>query len=135
MAPEGCRFLFRGETPSFWFTHETPRFSTAEVRKLLRDARVKVVRLPARSPNLNAYADRIVFSIKSECLKRIVPLGETHLREPVRQFTDHHLERPHQGLDGELIAGITEAEISADGQMRCYSRLGGMLNSYYRLAA
>src|SRR5450755_2246261 len=42
---------------------------------------VEVLRLPPSSPNLNGYADRFVLSIRRECLDRIVPLGEAHLRQ------------------------------------------------------
>ena len=71
---------------------------TAAFRRLLRDSGVKPLLLPARSPNLNAFAERFVLSVKSECLDRIVPLGEAHLRAAVRAFVDHyHEERPHQG--------------------------------------
>ena len=81
---------------------------TAAFRRLLRDSGVKPLRLPARSPNLNAFAERFVGSVKSECLARIVPLGEAHLRAAVRAFVDHyHEERPHQGLGNELIAPKT----------------------------
>jgi putative transposase len=70
---------------------------TAAFRDLLRNSGVKPLLLPARSPNLNAFAERFVGSIKSECLDRIVPLGEKHLRAAVRTFMDHyHEERPHQ---------------------------------------
>ncbi len=81
-----------------------PLYSTA-FRRLLRDGGVKPLLLPARSPNLNAFAERFVLSVKSECLDRIVPLGETHLRAAVRAFVAHyHEERPHQGLDNGRIA-------------------------------
>ena len=60
------------------------------------------MRLPARSPNLNAFAERFVLSIKSECLERMVLLGETHLRTAALQYLEHyHRERPHQGLRNE----------------------------------
>ena len=63
---------------------------------------MKPLRLPARSPNLNAFAERFVGSVKSECLDRIVPLGKKHLRAAVRAFVDHyHEERPHQGLSND----------------------------------
>jgi putative transposase len=72
---------------------------TAAFRRLLRDSGVKPLILPAWSPNLNAFAERFVESAKSECLGRIVPLGERHLRAAVRAFVEHyHEERPHQGL-------------------------------------
>ena len=55
---------------------------------------VETVKLPARSPNLNAYAERFMRSIKSECLSRMIPLGENHLRASIRAFVAHyHLER------------------------------------------
>ena len=53
---------------------------TGTFRRLLRDSGAKPLRLHARSPNLNAFAERCVSSVKAECLERIVPLGEAHLR-------------------------------------------------------
>ena len=66
----GVRHLILGRDPLY----------TAVFRRMLKDSGVKSVRLPARSPNLNAYAERFVLSIKSECLDRIVPIRERHLR-------------------------------------------------------
>jgi transposase InsO family protein len=52
---------------------------------------------------LNAYAERFVGSIKSECLRHIVPIGERHLRAIVREYVEHyHHERNHQGLDNVI---------------------------------
>ena len=65
---------------------------TATFRDLLPGSGVKPLLLPARSPNLNAFTERFVGSIKFECLDRIVPLGEKHLRAAVRAFMDHHHE-------------------------------------------
>ena len=59
---------------------------TATFRNLLRDSGVTVVRLPARSPNLNAFAERFVGSARAECLARIVPLGEAHFTLFVLSF-------------------------------------------------
>jgi Integrase core domain len=68
-------------------------------RRILGQGGVKAVRLPARSPNVNTFGERFVLSIKSECLERMVPLGETHLRRAVAEYMLHyHLERNHQGL-------------------------------------
>ncbi len=101
----------------------------------LTDAGVKTVKLPARSPNLNAYAERFVRSIKYECLNRMVPLGENHLRTVVRAYVAHyHLERNHQGLDNKLIFPVQESCWTQDS-IRCRERLGGMLRYYYHEAA
>jgi transposase InsO family protein len=104
-----------------------------DVRRRLRDAGSRVVRIPERAPNANAYAERFVRSIKEECLDRIVPLGERHFRRAVAEFVDHyHHERNHQGLDNRLIAGPPANDTM--GCVRRYPRLGGLLNFYERAA-
>ena len=108
---------------------------TMAFRKRLKDSGVEVLRLPARSPNLNSYAERFVLSAKSECLGRMVPLGENHLRRAMSAFVSHyHRERHHQGLDGKLIVA-DENTGRTEGEVRCRERLGGTLKYYYRDAA
>ena len=110
-----------------------PLYTTA-FRRLLRDCGVTPLILPAWSPNLNAFAERFVESAKSECLGRMVLLGERHLRVAVREFLHHyHEERPHQGLGNELIAPTTIA--IGTSPIRCRERLGGLLKFYDREAA
>ncbi|MFC1707114.1 integrase core domain-containing protein [Planctomycetota bacterium] len=108
---------------------------TAAFRRMLKDSGVKVVRLPAKSPNLNAFSERFVLSAKSECLARIVPLGVNHLRTAIAEYVKHyHAERNHQGLDNKLI-DPDETAGRSQGQITCRRRLGGMLRYYYREAA
>ena len=107
---------------------------TVRIREMLRQAGVKPIRLPRRSPNLNAFIERFIRSIKEECLDRVIPLGEAHLRELIREYMAHyHIERPHQGLDGKLIPPANDH--AADGPLVRRERLGGLLNYYYREAA
>jgi transposase InsO family protein len=107
---------------------------TAAFRRLLRDSGVTPVVLPPWSPNLNAFAERFVESAKSECLDRMVLLGEGHLQAAVREFVHHyHAERPHQGLGNELIAPPTT--VIGTGPVKCRERLSGLLKFYYREAA
>ena len=97
------------------------------------DAGIRVVLTPERAPNANAYAERFVRSIKEECLDRMIPLGERHVRRAITECVQHdHLERNHQGLDNRLIAGRPSAD--AVGCVRRRSRLGGLLNYYERAA-
>jgi len=96
--------------------------------------RVKVVRLPAQSPNLNALAERFVLSVRTECLSWIVPLGEAHLRRAIAEFVGHyHHERNHQGFDNALIAA--EGAQNGTGGIVRRERLGGLLSFYCREAA
>ena len=104
-------------------------------RGMLQDTGVEPVRLPPRSPNLNAHAERFVRSIKEECLDRMIFFGERSLRRAIREYSAHyHHERNHQGLDNRLIeadAGLGRRY----GRIECRERLGGMLRYYHRHAA
>ena len=121
-------------TTRFLIHDRDPLFSTS-FRATLFPAGVETVKLPARSPNLNAHAERFVRSIKHECLNRIVPLGENHLRTTVRAYVSHyHLERNHQGLDNRLIFEAADSP-GNEGSIQCRERLGGILRYYYREAA
>jgi putative transposase len=104
-------------------------------RNLLKDASVEVMRLPYRSPNLNAYAERFVRSIKDECLNRMIFFGERSLRKATREYATHyHRERNHQGIDNRLIEPGNRGEV-ASSAIKCAQRLGGMLRFYHRAAA
>ena len=108
----------------------SPRF-----RRILKDAGAKPLRLPPRSPNLNAYIERFMRSLKSESLDRMIFFGEKSLRRTVTEYIRHyHTERNHQGLDNELIEPGEEVGAVA-GKIECRERLGGMLRYYYRDAA
>jgi putative transposase len=77
---------------------------TAGFRDVLDRAGTKLVRLPARSPNLNAHAERFVGSARRECLDRVITLGERHLRRLLYEYVAHdHEERNHQALGNRLI--------------------------------
>jgi len=119
-----ARFLIHDRDPLF----------TREFRRTLKRSGVRPVKLPARSPNLNAHAERFVGSIKSECLAQIIPLGERHLRRAVREYVEHyHHERNHQGIGNQLIDPDADLR-SRRGAVACRRRLGGTLNYYCRAA-
>ena len=83
----------------------------------------------------NAHAERFVRTIKESCLERMILFGEASLRKAISEFVAHyHLERNHQGLGNRLIIA-PQAEVRTQGAIRRRSRLGGMLNYYYRQAA
>ena len=108
---------------------------TEAFRALLASTGVTCLKPPARSPNLNAYAERFVHSIKNECLDRIIPLGERHLRTVVTDYTEHYrFERNHQGLDNRLIEKPRYGP-KMDDPIQCKRRVGSILNYDYRPAA
>ena len=104
-------------------------------RGILTRERLQVIRLPPRSPNLNAFAERFVRSVKEECLDRMIFFGRSSLQRALTEYMVHyHHERNHQGVGNRLLqstAGIS----GRSGPVRCSQRLGGMLSFYHRAVA
>ena len=104
-------------------------------RGFLKNEGVHPVRLPARSPNLNAHMERYFGSLKSECLDRMIFFGEPSLRRAVNAHVQHyHWERNHQGMQNQVLEPGSEVGTNV-GSIECRERLGGMLKYYYRDAA
>ena len=123
--PPRTRFLIHDRDPLF----------TEQFGRILEGSGVRLVKLPARSPNLNAYAERFVRSIKSECLAQVIPLGERHLRRCVSEYVEHyHHERNHQGLGNDLskhrrrTASATARSSAGSGSAACFATTGGRPN-------
>src|SRR5882757_8500626 len=90
---KGCRYVL----------HDRDKKFCADFRDTLAAGGVRCVALPARSPNLNCYAERWVRSVKSECLSKLILFGESSLRRALTNFCKHyHSERNHQGKDNKL---------------------------------
>jgi transposase InsO family protein len=123
-------FLLR----SRYLIHDRDPLFTKGFREILDSSGVHSVKLPSRSPSLNAYAERFVRSIKSECLAQVIPIGEAHLRRAVREYVEHyHGERNHQGTANRLI-DASAVECRRSGSIECRERLGGLLRFYHRAA-
>ena len=112
--------------------HDRDKKFCASFRSALEAAGVKPILLGAKSPNLNAYAERWVRSVKQECLSKLVLLGEGPLQRSLTEFTAHyHLERNQQGKDNQLL---TPLAVSKGRKIHCHQRLGGLLKFYTRAA-
>jgi putative transposase len=121
----GKRYLLHDRDPLF----------TDAFRATLGAAGVETVRLQPSSPNLNAYAERFVRTIKESCLGRLLLVGEDSLRRAIREFMMHyHHERNHQGMGNLLLFPCTPKHQS-EMPITCLHRLGGMLKYYRRQAA
>ena len=104
-------------------------------REFVKREGVEIIRLPPRSPNLNAYAERWVRGVRDECLSRLIPIGQGMLRGALREYRAHfHQERNHQGLGNVLIMPDVSS-VHRGGRVIRRPRLGGLLNYYERAAA
>src|SRR5215510_13226828 len=127
---DGIDGFFKGKR---YLIHDRDPLYTREFLSMLAEAGIESVKLPPRSPNLNAYAERFVKTIKESCLERMILFGDDSLRNAVREFVEH-LERNHQGLGNALIVPIKTIH-ETTGPVQCHQRLGGLLNYYYQQAA
>ena len=122
---QNCRYLL----------HDRDTKYTRSFRAILKAGHVTALPLPAHSPNLNAYSERWVKSVREECLSRPMLFGERSLRRALHAYVDHyHEERSHQGK-GNVLLFPRVAKTHGEGPVRCRERLGGLLRYYHREAA
>jgi len=120
-----CRYLL----------HDRDTKYTQSFRAIIASGGVEPLVLPARSPNVNAYAERWVRSVKEECLSKVILFGERSLRRALSEYVEHfHAERNHQGR-GNVLLFARGTNIRRDGPVRCRERLAGLLRFYHQEAA
>lgn len=115
--------------------HDRDSKYTRSFRAIIEAGLVRTLPLPTRSPNLNAYAERWVRSVKEECLSRLILFSAASLQRALNEFVAHyHAERNHQGRGNVLLfpASVDTRDV---GAVQCRERLGGLLRYYYRQAA
>jgi putative transposase len=128
---EGCGALRDG----YYLLHDRDTEYTQSFRAIIASGEVEPLMLPACSPNLNAYAERWVRSVKEECLCKVILIGERSLRRALNEYVEHfHAERNHQGK-GNVLLFPRCANIRRDGHVQCRERLGGLLRYYHQEAA
>ncbi len=114
---ESCRYLIHDHEPKF----------TDSFRAIVRSGDVELLKLPARSPNLNAYAECWVKSVKEEALSKLILFGEASLRRVLQEYLIYfHAEQNHQGKGNVLLfPTAAQAKNRVDGSVACKERLGG----------
>jgi putative transposase len=122
-------------SPGQYLIHDRDAKFCAVFQQIIDDAGIERVVLPPRSPNLHAYAERWVRSVKDEALSRILLFGEGSLRHVLHEYVEHyHQERNHQGKGNVLLFPSSQQE-EDKSPIRCRERLGGLLKYYRREAA
>jgi len=118
----GCRYLLHDRDTTFCHSF----------RFMVRQSDVEPLMLPARTPNLNAFAERWVRSVRQECLSKLILCSERSLMRVLTEFTAHyHAERNHQGKGNKLLF---PDRLDGHGKIECHERLGGLLKYYARAA-
>ena len=121
-----CRYVLHDRDTKF----------CASFRSALATGGIKAIPLPARSPDLNAFVERWVRSVKQECLSKLMLFGPDSLWRALTEYSDHyHRERNHQGKGNLLLFPQILGESGQSGRpLQCKHRLGGLLKYYERAA-
>jgi hypothetical protein len=121
------RFLVRDRAGQF----------TASFDAVLADTGITAVKIPPHSPRANAYAERFVFTVRTEVTDRILIFGERHLRAVLAEYAQHYNQRPHPSrgqrppdvqANPPPIAGL------ANHPVRRTPILSGLINEYQHAA-
>lgn len=125
--------------PPTLIVHDRDTKFTKDFDEILKTEGAKIKLSVIRSPNLVAYVERWIQSIKQECLGHFIIFGEKHLHYLVREWGDwYHRQRPHQAKNN-LPLGMEEppevGEELPSEEIVCQERLGGLLKHYERRAA
>jgi putative transposase len=122
--------------PGQYLLHDRDGKYCLAFQHIIDTAGVKRMPLPARSPNLNAFAERWVRSVKDEALSRLILFGERALHHTLKEYVTHyHGERPHQGKSNGVLMPAPAHVTTREYPIRCRERLGGLLKYYDREAA
>jgi transposase InsO family protein len=122
--------------PGQYLIHDRDGKYCSTFQQIIDAGGIKRIPRPARSPHLNAYAERWVRSVKDEALARMILFGEASLRHVLNEYVDHyHQERNHQDKGNTLLFPLPRAEGEGDGPIQYCDRLGGLLKYYERKAA
>ena len=130
----GCEIVMRDLDGKF----------TKPFDQVFKDRKIQVKKVGPQAPNLNAFAERWIQSVKHEALDQFVVFGQEHIDHIVREYVRYYHDlRPHQGIGNVLLPKPGEDPPDDEpvtlplslSEIKCETRLGGLLRHYYRDAA
>ena len=129
-------YAYEQQLPARMLTHDSDSKFTAAFENPLKATGMELIKLVFRSPNLNAYVERFVQSIKQECLDRFIVFGLEHMDHLNSEYLDYyHHERPHQRKGNVPLSSSAPHSSEQGGEVVCSERLGGVLKHYCRRKA
>jgi transposase InsO family protein len=130
----------RDQRPRFLIHDRDAKFSHA-FDGIFQSQAMRVIRTPIQAPNANAHVERLVGSIRRECLDRLLVLSRRQLDRLVRVYVQHYNEhRPHRALDLQAPEPLTVPSTRGDpaasaSATRRRDLLGGLIHDYEAAAA
>jgi len=130
------RMLISGDEPHRFLIHDRDSIYSAEVDRTITAMGLTILKTPVRSPQANAFCERLIGTIRRECLDWVIPLTEDHLRSILRAWVAHYNRgRPHASLgpgipDGANAPVSLGHRIPGDHRVATQPVLGGLHHEY-----
>ena len=133
--PHQIAEAFPWESAPRYLLHDRDSMYGGAFRQRIQDMNIQEVQTAPRSPWQNPYAERLIGSIRRECLDHVIVLGEQHLRKILASYFDYYLRsRTHLSLskDAPLSRGVHGPDA---GEVVELSQVGGLHHRYERRIA
>jgi len=126
----------RGRSIKFLIRDRDSKF-TATFDEVFRSEGIRVIKTPVRSPRANAYAERWVRTVRTECLDWLLIVGHRHLERILREYACHYNgQRPHRGIQLQVpVPGDGASATHPTYKVRRHDVLGGLIHEYRPMAA
>jgi putative transposase len=125
------------DSPIKYLVHDRDKRFCAVFDQVFCAEGIEILRTPWRAPRANAYAERFIRTVRTECLDRLFIVNEDHLASVLETYVEHYnTERPHRGRGlvpptGEKVV----TPLTAFDSVKRRDRLGGLIHEYHRTAA
>jgi putative transposase len=121
------------QKPKYLIRDNDRKFGPA-FERVAADRGIEVLKTPIAAPKANALCERLVGTLRRECLDHLFILGEAHLKRILKQYVKYYnQQRPHQGIEQNLPEPKSGQPIST-GKILAFPVLGGLHHNYERAA-
>lgn len=132
------REVITGDQPYRFILHDRDSIYSSNLDSRLRSMGMRVLKTPFRAPQANAFCERLVGTMRRECLDFVIALNEKHLRRILKEWVAHYNQgRPHSSLgpgipnrEGCPQAKACGHHIPIDQQVVSKVILGGLHHEY-----
>jgi putative transposase len=131
------RNAITGGEPYRFVVHDNDSTYSRELDSALKSIGLRVLKTPFRAPQANAFCERLIGTIRRECLDYMIPFGEKHLRKILHEWVAHYNKgRPHSSLGPGLpelhaLPAPDDKLIPSDHRVRSRTILAGLHHEYY----
>jgi putative transposase len=136
-----CRMVISDDEPHRFLIHDHDSVYSEALDRTIANMGLTILKTPVRSPQANAFCERLIGTIRRECLDWMIPLNERHLRRVLKEWMAHyHRGRPHSSLgpgvpDGPANAPPLNDHRILEGHRVVATPVLGGLHYEYRLEA